>query len=94
VLACLLGRRITARGYSFQIEMSYRAWKKGFRLREVPIVFTDRKRGGSKISGGIVYEALYLIWRLRLQVALEPRPAPPADAEAKAATGDGPAPLA
>jgi dolichol-phosphate mannosyltransferase len=61
--------RIASKGYSFQIEMNYRAWKRGFRVVEVPIVFSERVRGGSKISNHIVYEAVYVLWRLRFHTA-------------------------
>lgn len=54
-------------GYTFQIEMDYRAWKKGFRLGEVPIVFTDRAEGQSKMSGAIMREAVWRVWALRLK---------------------------
>lgn len=57
---------ISASGYSFQIEMSWLAWKKGFRIKEIPIVFVDRKNGVSKMSTKIFREGLLLIWRLRL----------------------------
>jgi dolichol-phosphate mannosyltransferase len=52
-------------GYAFQIEMKYRAWKKGFKLKEVPIVFVDRKEGTSKMSKGIVKEAIWGVWKMR-----------------------------
>jgi len=58
--------RVKCTGYAFQIEMDFRAWKKGFRLVEVPIVFTDRSDGESKMSGAIVREAIWRVWRLRL----------------------------
>jgi dolichol-phosphate mannosyltransferase len=58
--------RIAASGYGFQIELHYKAWKKGFRLTEVPIVFVDRRAGTSKMSGQIIREALLLVVRLRL----------------------------
>lgn len=58
--------RIASGGYSFQVEMNYKVWKKGFRLREVPIVFVDRHAGASKMSGSIIGEALFLVLRLRL----------------------------
>jgi dolichol-phosphate mannosyltransferase len=58
--------RISASGYSFQIEMSWLAWKKRFRIREIPIIFVDRKTGVSKMSTKIFREGLLLIWRLRL----------------------------
>lgn len=57
--------RVRSNGYSFQIEMSFRAWKKGFRLKEIPIIFTDRNLGQSKMSRAIVYEAVWMVWRLR-----------------------------
>lgn len=52
-------------GYAFQIEMKYRAWKLDFKLTEVPITFIDRKEGVSKMSKGIVKEAMYGVWRMR-----------------------------
>lgn len=58
--------KISSSGYSFQIEINYFAWKKGFRIAEIPIVFYDRKRGVSKMSTKIVREALILLWKLRL----------------------------
>jgi dolichol-phosphate mannosyltransferase len=57
---------IASGGYSFQIEMNYKVWKKGFRLAEVPIVFVDRRAGTSKMSGRIIREALLLVLRLRM----------------------------
>jgi dolichol-phosphate mannosyltransferase len=59
--------RIKSNGYAFQIEMSYKAWKKGFRLIEIPIVFFDRTSGVSKMSKHIIYEAVYMLWTLRLR---------------------------
>lgn len=56
---------VNAQGYGFQMEMTYRAHKLGFRIREIPIVFPDRLRGESKLSGGIFWESLGLPWRLR-----------------------------
>ncbi|MGB2805383.1 MAG: polyprenol monophosphomannose synthase [Candidatus Zixiibacteriota bacterium] len=58
--------RVKSNGYSFQIEMSFRAWKKGFKIKEIPIVFEDRKVGQSKMSKKIVREAVWMVWRLRL----------------------------
>jgi len=69
---------VRSNGYAFQIEMSYRAWRMGFRIREMPIIFTDRRRGVSKMSKRIAVEALFIVWWLRLQGMLgrlEPRPA-------------------
>ncbi len=56
---------VRSNGYSFQIEMSYRAWKRGFNLVEVPIVFTERTEGQSKMSKSIVREAMRKVWELR-----------------------------
>jgi dolichol-phosphate mannosyltransferase len=58
--------KIDSSGYSFQVEVNYLVWKRKFRIAEIPIVFTDRKRGTSKMSTKIVREALILIWKLRL----------------------------
>lgn len=57
--------RVRSNGYAFQIEMSFRIWKRGFRLREIPIVFTDRVEGQSKMSKKIVREAVWMVWWLR-----------------------------
>jgi dolichol-phosphate mannosyltransferase len=62
--------RIKSNGYAFQIEMSYKAWKKGFRLTETPIVFLDRRVGSSKMSRSIIYEAVFMLWSLRLRSIL------------------------
>ncbi len=56
---------VKSNGYAFQIEMSYRAWKRGFRLVEIPIIFVDRAEGVSKMSKKIVREAIWMVWRLR-----------------------------
>lgn len=56
---------VKSNGYSFQIEMKYRLWKKGFKLTEIPIVFIDRREGVSKMSRKIVYEAAFMVWKLR-----------------------------
>lgn len=52
-------------GYAFQVEMKYRAWKAGFKIKEVPITFTDRTEGVSKMSSGIVKEAMLGVWKMR-----------------------------
>jgi dolichol-phosphate mannosyltransferase len=57
--------RVKSNGYAFQIEMSFRAWKRGFRIVEIPIVFVDRTEGQSKMSKRIVREAIWMVWRLR-----------------------------
>lgn len=58
---------IRSNGYAFQIEMNFKAWKKGFKLKEIPIVFTDRIEGTSKMSKSIVYEAVFMVWKLRFR---------------------------
>ncbi|MCZ7603608.1 MAG: polyprenol monophosphomannose synthase [Melioribacteraceae bacterium] len=57
--------KITSNGYSFQIEMNFKTWKKGFRVKEIPIIFVDRADGSSKMSKHIVYEAIFMVWKLR-----------------------------
>lgn len=57
--------RVESEGYAFQIEMTFRAWRKGFRIREIPIVFTDRDLGESKMSRRIIWEAVWKVWKLR-----------------------------
>ena len=61
---------VRSNGYAFQIEMSFRAWRKGFRLREVPIVFVDRVEGQSKMNKRIVREAIWMVPWLRLSALL------------------------
>ena len=56
---------VRSNGYAFQIEMSFRAWKRRFRIVEIPIVFVDRTEGTSKMSKSIVREAIWMVWRLR-----------------------------
>ncbi len=67
VLATLELDRVRSNGYAFQIEMSFRAWKQGFRLKEIPIVFVDRVEGQSKMNKRIVREAIWMVWWLRLR---------------------------
>lgn len=57
---------VRSNGYAFQIEMHFRAWRKRFRIVEIPIVFVDRTEGTSKMSKSIVREAIWMVWRLRL----------------------------
>lgn len=57
---------VRSNGYGFQIEMKYRVHRAGMRIAEIPIVFEDRRVGQSKMSGSIVAEALWMVWRLRL----------------------------
>ena len=65
VLEALPLDKIKSDGYSFQIEMNYHAWKRNFRIVEIPIVFVDRQQGASKMSRRIIYEAVFLVWKLR-----------------------------
>ena len=65
VLEALPLDRIRSDGYSFQIEVNFYCWKKGFRITEIPILFVDRRVGSSKMSKKIVREAAFMIWRLR-----------------------------
>ena len=57
---------VKSQGYSFQIEMNFRAWVKGYKIKEIPIIFSDRTIGQSKMSRTIVYEAIFMVWRLRI----------------------------
>jgi dolichol-phosphate mannosyltransferase len=57
---------IHSNGYAFQIEMSFRAHRRGFTIREIPIVFVDREHGQSKMSKAIVREAIWMVPKLRL----------------------------
>ncbi len=56
---------IHSNGYSFQIEMNLRTWIRNFRIKEIPIVFTDRRSGQSKMSKQIVHEAIWMVWKLK-----------------------------
>lgn len=62
--------KIKSNGYAFQIEMTYKAWKKGFRIKEISIIFVDRIKGNSKMSRKIVREAIIMVWKLRLRSIL------------------------
>lgn len=65
---------VNSNGYSFQIEMTHKVWRQGLRIAEVPIIFTDRFQGRSKMSGKIVREALLMVWRLLAQNGFRRRP--------------------
>jgi dolichol-phosphate mannosyltransferase len=65
---------VRSNGYSFQIEMTHKAWRQGLRVVEVPIIFTDRFQGRSKMSWNIVEEALMMVWRLWAQNGFRRRP--------------------
>lgn len=67
VLEAIAFDAVESTGYAFQIEMNFRAWKRGFRLAEIPIVFVDRETGSSKMTGAIVREAVWRVWSLRLK---------------------------
>ena len=58
--------RIRSDGYSFQVEVNFQLWRQGFRIREIPIVFADRRVGVSKMSRKIIWEAIWMVWRLAL----------------------------
>ena len=70
VLASIDLDGIRSEGYAFQIEMNFMSWRAGWRLREIPIIFTDRHEGSSKMSKAIVREAVWMVWRLRLEALL------------------------
>jgi dolichol-phosphate mannosyltransferase len=65
---------VRSNGYSFQIELTHRLWRQGYKIAEVPIIFTDRTQGHSKMAGGIINEAFWLVWRLWLQNGLRRSP--------------------
>jgi len=62
--------KIMSDGYSFQIEINFRAWVNRFDIYEMPIIFTDRRSGQSKMSKKIIYEAVYMVWKLKLMQLL------------------------
>ena len=80
--------KIHCYGYGFQIELTNKLWRQGFKVVEVPIIFTDRTHGQSKMGGGIVNEAFWLVWRLWFQNGFRrsPRQRPPATAASGAST--------
>lgn len=59
--------RIKSNGYSFQIELLYKIWKKGYKVKEISIIFYERAQGKSKMSKNIVYEAVFMVWKLRFR---------------------------
>jgi dolichol-phosphate mannosyltransferase len=67
VLEAIDLNRVTSNGYAFQIEMNFKAWKKGFKVKEIPIIFVDRVKGKSKMSRKIVREAVVMVWKLRIK---------------------------
>jgi len=74
VLASYDFDKVKANGYGFQVEMTHKAWMKGFKVGEVPITFEDRQEGTSKMSGNIVYEALWIVWALALRSLFHKKP--------------------
>ena len=58
--------KVKSNGYAFQIEMTFKAWKKGYKICEIPIIFIDRTEGHSKMSKKIVHEAIFMVWKLRI----------------------------
>jgi dolichol-phosphate mannosyltransferase len=67
---------VKSNGYSFQIEMTHRLWREGFSVAEVPITFTDRVNGTSKLSRDIVMEAFWMVWWLLIQNQFRRTPRP------------------
>jgi dolichol-phosphate mannosyltransferase len=67
VLQAINLENVRSGGYSFQIEMSFKAWKKGFQLKEIPIIFIDRAVGKSKMSKQIIREAVWMVWKLKFK---------------------------
>ena len=67
VLEALDFDRIKSNGYSFQVELHYRTWKQGFDIKEVPIIFTERTEGTSKMNNSIIREAALKVWELRFR---------------------------
>ena len=72
---------ILSNGYSFQVEMTHKVWSLGYRIREIPITFEERRAGQSKMSSDIFHEALWIVWKLALRSGIRRRfrrPSPPA----------------
>jgi dolichol-phosphate mannosyltransferase len=67
VLEAINLNQVKSNGYAFQIEMNFKAWKKGFKIKEIPIIFVDRMKGQSKMSKKIVREAVTMVWKLRIK---------------------------
>jgi dolichol-phosphate mannosyltransferase len=90
VLQAIDLEQVRSNGYAFQIEMTHKAWMRGFRIREVPIIFEERRSGQSKMHRGIVTEALWMTWKIflcsgcrrRPHASLPPPAAAPKDVEA------------
>lgn len=61
---------VKSNGYGFQIEMNFRLWKKKYRIKEIPIIFNDRRSGVSKMNKSIIWEAIFLVWKLKFGIGL------------------------
>lgn len=81
---------ITSNGYSFQVELSHKAWMNGFHIAEVPITFEERRSGASKMSTAIIREALWMVWKLWFACGMKRR-APSAPHPRSVIAGKGPA---
>ena len=79
---------VKSNGYAFQIEMTFRAWKHGFRIAEIPIIFVDRLEGASKMSKKIVREGIWMVWRLRWWAMLNRIPRVAGDGSRRATDAD------
>jgi dolichol-phosphate mannosyltransferase len=66
VLEAIPLEEVSSSGYSFQIEINFKAWKRGFKIKEIPIIFNDRTEGASKMSKRIIMEAVFIVWKLKL----------------------------
>jgi dolichol-phosphate mannosyltransferase len=86
-LAAISLDSVRSNGYSFQIELTHRIWRKGLKIAEVPIIFTDRFQGTSKMSKDIVYEALWVVWKLWFENALRRTPRLPEVVDADECAG-------
>lgn len=69
-------KAVRSNGYSFQIELTHKIWRQGMKVAEVPIIFSERIQGASKMSGHIVREAVFMVWRLWIQNGLRRSPRP------------------
>jgi len=74
---------VRSNGYSFQVELSHKIWMQGMKIAEVPIIFTDRFQGSSKMSRKIVWEAFWMVWRLWIQAGLRRSPRKRAQSDAE-----------
>jgi dolichol-phosphate mannosyltransferase len=66
ILEAIPLEEVSSSGYSFQIEMNFKAWKRGFKIKEIPIIFYDRTEGASKMSKKIIMEAAFVVWKLKI----------------------------